>query len=206
MCAKPEHMTALYEFAKRASFRFSLPHSQYVWNASEWEKNGNQIKIEIFAYSDENKKTYADYIQYLLSKERNSIATFSERGLWVTHMRLSRRTKGLNLSRRNASDTDLLLFCLALGMDRDVYERLRLLRNKAFLDKNGSGTGPGFDQLSDDEKNLLLDFLSVVRERFAVAKSECRNSKEEIPRRMLENAALDMREKNYGTLARILGI
>ena len=85
--------------------------------------------------------------------------TVSENFYWNM---LGLKRKNKKFSQRFASDLELMLFTLSVGENRDTYEQLRKLRNKAYGTDTDSGKGDELEAL----KKHLLDFLNLGPDRY----------------------------------------
>ena len=184
----------VFKFVQTATFTLHLDNGQYQWRGPLFDDaQGVRIQLKIISDSilDKEQFSYEKLIQYLCTKNRNGIKDFSETVLWHTNMGLGHRN--LPLSERNAADTDLMLFCLALGLDKNVYQLLLQRRNEKF---NNTPLRPRKGVLTlqeSDEQNQLYSFLDTekITERLICAKNEVKKA-EEIPRKMLLHASIDM--------------
>ena len=81
--------------------------------------------------------------------------TVSENFYWNM---LGLKRKNKKFSQRFASDLELMLFTLSVGENRDTYEQLRKLRNKAYGTDTDSGKG---DELEALKKHAVHDKVTI---------------------------------------------
>ena len=185
----------VFDIVQRTTFTLNIHNGGcYQWNVQKKKEEHSQniiiFEITSKANLDLEQDSYEKLIQYLCTKERNRIADFDENDLWYNRMKAGPRQER-NLSMRNAANTDLMLFCLALGLDNDVYELLRKRRNKKF---NNQKPGKGSWALQgEEEQKKLQSFLNThtVTERLKCTFDDTKNPKD-VPHRMLINASLDL--------------
>lgn len=184
----------IFNTATKMSLTYISPdnHLKRIWQAPNYNKNdaeGFDVTLTIATFRDKEFKTYESYIQYLLKKERNSVGDFTSTALWKNAMeaRFSRDSKLETLA---ASDVHLILFCLALGMNSNVFNQLVMLRNIAF---NGEEIVTKQPPITEREKIYLLEELDHAEERLRCARNEeYIKNKKDIVRRVLVNVSIDL--------------
>ena len=133
---------------------------------------------------------------YLISGEGNAISAFkSTYSVWQNAVKIKRHPLIENHNGeeiiRNPHDIDLILFCLALGLNHKVYEHLKKLRDEHF---DGQPPNKPFTPpIGSEEISVLEDFLKGASERLtcAVFQAPSRAAKA-ISRQMIINASLDL--------------
>lgn len=193
---------ALRDNYKKCSFVLNLENGnrQCVWNGEKFSPTNpkcTQIGIKVVAYRDSEIVNYDEYIPYLMKKERNSICEFtSSTVFWNNVVGFSRGINGNDtyfMEKRPVDDKDLMLLCLALGFDHKVYDKLLTLRKDKFKQQVIHSTLP---QIGSLEISFLRNLLMDSHWRFLDAKSQVKTL-EEIPRRMLVNANVELLQKNW---------
>ena len=172
-----------FEQLQRSSICFTSPSNIcYTWSGSDYILGGEncfQIELLVKGHADRIYRTYEDYIKYLLLKERNSIHSFpSSCNLWDSATKLiNHRHEANYIENRPAKDKELL-FCLSLGLDKEVLARLNNLRKK---------NATPMSHIGENEIHALESYLEKINEYLTVAKNT-EQDLENIPRRMLLNA------------------
>lgn len=199
-----------FEIVSKSSFRLVLPHACYIWNApkySEEAKDCVQVTLSVTSFDDENKKSYKEFVLYLLTKERNFIYDFSQNSsvFWLNTVDLPRSGQTYKIEETFSPDKDLILLCLALGFNVKVLDRLIKLRDKAMENyykrngkhKNVRGFKAPFIEVKEEE--ILRGFLEHSGERLAKVRSTDIEDRQ-IPRRMLFNANLELLERGLNPI------
>lgn len=182
----------IFNIATKISITYVSPNTNLkrIWEAPKYNSiEGFKITISIDTVRDKEIANYAEYIKYLLTEERNTVGNFTSTALWrnATHSRFS---KDASLENFAANDIQLILFCLALGLDIEVFNRLVKLRNEAF---NGEETSIKQPALTENEKIILLEYLKQSEERLRCARNEAYvYNKNDIVRRVLVNVSVDL--------------
>ena len=181
-----EHLTeCVLKTLKKTSFVFIKPNKScqsLVYNFPEYQEGNHQcvqLKLQITNYRDYELKNYSDYMNYLLTLERNGIANFSSSLLfWQNHVGIKRK----NISLANCAEPNkvLLIFSLTLGMDNLVYERLIDLRGERTVNRD-------FPKIGREEEQYLYNMLKDAHWFFENARRQV-NNPIEIPQCILTNA------------------
>ncbi len=206
----PTKKNEFFEAVSKSSFRLVLPHACYIWNApkySEGAKDCVQIMLSVTSFDDENKKSYKEFVLYLLTKERNFIYDFSQNSsvFWLNTVDLPRSGQTYKIEENFSPDKDLILLCLALGFNVKVLKRLIKLRDKAMEDyykQNGKHKNVRdfkAPYIKAEEEKILRDLLEHSGERLAKVRSLDLDDKQ-IPRRMLFNANLELLERGLNPI------
>ena len=177
----------------------------HILYAPNYHDGNIQVIISLKKAEYKNCRTYEECLKYLISERGNVIYGFpSTEAVWRNAMN-ERKRPLLEESRtttkvkvRNPHDIELALFCLALGLNHDVYSWLKELRNAKF---NVAPKKPQNPPIGADELRMLEDFLQNASERLMCA-DECAKGRplSEIPkeraysksRNMVINAFLDL--------------
>lgn len=177
----------------------------HVWRGAKYsvnDKNCCQIKlkvIESFLY-----RNYGDCLKYLMTKAGNSIHDFgtSTRSFWNKFINLS-RSKGYNgLEDICTADVDLILFCMSLGLDDEIFKKLIDLRNKTY--PNEQPKQPRTPALVDGEANYLQDLLKLSKIRLAATRQKV-SEPQDIPRRMLLNVNIHLLKRGLKPIINLDG-
>ena len=149
-----------------------------------------RLELTIFEYEDYDKTTYSDYLNYLLTVERNDIATFSSTlKFWQDNIQLGRQHTPLEV--HPEPDKVLLLFSLALGGDHLVFSRLKKLRGRVTVNRD-------LPLIGEVEENVLYDMLKNIHWLSMDARQQVEKI-EYLPRRMLLNANINLLSRNIDT-------
>ena len=172
-----------FDQLQKTSVSFVSPSNLcHTWSGSDYisgEKDCFQIELLVKGHADRMYKTYEDYVKYLLSEERNSIYNFrSSNQLWDNAIKINRRHEADYIENRPAKDKELL-FCLSLGLDKEVLSRLNKLR------QNNPATP--MSHFGQDEIQALESYLEKINEHLTAVKNTEADPRK-IPRRMLLNA------------------
>ncbi len=197
-----------FEKLHEASFRFVSPttNMQYVWcgkNAFENEHKPFEIEFCARGFEDSAYDDFGDYMKYLMTKERNSIADFgrSTRGFWGNYIKLGRAHDPHSLEDKPLPEIDLILFCIALALDDNVLRKLILLRNKKHPGRPPINSP--LPRCNEDDKNFLKGLIRnakqnrLVAQREEIRAAERQGFSEEkalknVPRRLLLNANIEL--------------
>lgn len=179
--------------ARKISLTYISPGAVVLtWNAPDFDREDPQsfeVTLSLVTVRDKEMTTYADFIRYLLTEERNGIGNFSSTALWRNAMN-ARFRKDSPIEDFPANTIHLLLFCLALGMNTAVYSRLIALRKLQFGDMEESIKNP---PLGENELKALERYLDNADERLRCARNEAGiNNKNDIVRRVLVNVSIDL--------------
>lgn len=191
----------IFDVATRMSLTYISPYSSLrtTWEAPQYAPQKNEsldVTLTIDTVRDKEFTEYHKYIQYLLKKERNTVGDFSSAALWKNSLR-ARFSKDKSLETLAANEVHLIIFCLSLGFDTEVFDRLINLRNKAF---QGQEIAIKIPPITTREKSVLLQFLENSAERLRCARNEAGvKNKNHIVRRVLVNVSLDLMTK-FGLL------
>ena len=184
----------------KLAFRFVSPTGiRCIWRGSKYSsKDSTCHVIDMFVDRDSFYSSYDDYIAFLLTKERNTIADFeSLRDFWEAVVKLGRSNDPHRMEDARIADIDLMLLCLALGFDEKVYDKLIDLRDKKHANRNL--VNPRTPVLGIDEPNYIKSLLNQSRNRLATARSAVTNL-EDIPRRMLLDANIALMAKGFESI------
>ena len=127
----------VYEKFYSTSFVYNVSKRQsYVYNGINYVFGNSgcvRLELNIVIRDDENnQKTFGNYINYLLLKERNRIIDFkSSTAFWNNSVKLEREHEPYLMEQRPVANKDLLLFSLALALSKSVYEKLIKLRDES---------------------------------------------------------------------------
>lgn len=188
----------IFDIATRMSLTYVSPYSSLktTWVAPQYAPQKNEsfnVILKIYTVRDKEFTEYHKYIQYLLKEERNTVGDFSSSALWKNAMN-ARFSKDKTLETLAANEIHLMLFCLSLGFDTSVFERLIKLRDIAF---NGDEIAIKNPPITTREKNVLFQFLKNSAERLRCARNEAGiRNKNHIVRRVLVNVSLDLMKDN----------
>lgn len=191
----------IFDVATRMSLTYISPYSSLrtTWEAPQYAPQKNEsldVTLTIDTVRDKEFTEYHKYIQYLLKEERNTVGDFSSAALWKNSLR-ARFSKDKSLETLAANEVHLIIFCLSLGFDTEVFDRLINLRNKAF---QGQEIAIKIPPITTREKSVLLQFLENSAERLRCARNEAGvKNKNHIVRRVLVNVSLDLMTK-FGLL------
>ena len=184
-CYELDQLTeTVLETLEKTSFVFTNPNNpseQFVHNQSN---EFVQLELRVVPYEEDFALniTYSEYLQYLLTFERNGIMEFkSSLNFWQNHVGLGRQH--VNLEDCAEPDKVLLIFSLALGMDNLVYDRLHYLRGRNFPNQIVRRALP---QIGKAEENFLYELLKDAPALCDEARRQVEAVK--IPRHILLNA------------------
>ena len=187
----------IFNVATRMSLTYISPYSSLrtTWIAPKYAPQKNEsfdVELKIDTVRDKEFTEYHEYIQYLLTEKRNTVGNFSSAALWKNSIR-ARFSKDKSLETLAANEVHLIIFCLSLGFDTEVFDRLINLRNKAFRNQEIAIKIP---PITTREKSVLLQFLKNSTERLRCARNEAGvKNKNHIVRRVLVNVSLDLMTK-----------
>ena len=173
----------LLETLEKTSFVFiDDPRHPHVYNFPKYQE-GNfqcvQVKLQVVNYNDYEINTYSEYMQYLLTKERNGMDNFGKSlSFWKNHVGISRRN--VDLADCAEPNKTLLIFSLALGMDDLVYDKLIDLRRGPIVERR-------LPNITLRDEKRLYEMLKDAHWFFEDARRQV-NNPTEIPHRILENA------------------
>lgn len=208
---------SLFPIVKHSSFTYVLeddPDSLFGRETLDSHVEGPVIadfKIRVQHFLDDkfDGKTkgfaYPDYVLYLLKKERNGIDDFdgSLKAFWKETVGTSRAQTIINL---RPSDIDLARFCLSLGMDQRVYQRLQKLRDSypPFVEaEKNAAKKKGMGVLTKKKSRMLGVFLSQASARLLEARTLCQGDTRRIPRQMLVNASIQLLSEDVSGLVKV---
>ena len=187
----------IFHVASRMSLTYISPNTgtKYTWTAPEYSYKSPgcfDVTIRIDTVRDKEINDYSEYIRYLLTKERNTIGDFTSTALWRNAMHF-RFSKDQPLESFPANNIQLILFCLSIGMDDCVFNRLISLRNKIYDNEALMKQPP----LTEREKIVLLGYLKDSQERLRCARNEeFVSNKNDIVRRVIVNITMDLIKAN----------
>lgn len=187
------------------SFRFISPYgAEYIWRGSKYSPVNNKChRFEIEADFD-----YGSYLRFLLTKYGNPLHYDfgdSTRSFWdnIVKLRLRRSNSPHRLEDGPTAEIDLIIFCLALGLEEKTLNRLIFLRDKAYTDRRPTRpTTPHFanPQQEQQVKNRLREFLrGDANQRLARARAN-QPLIHVIPHQMLLDVNNDLAQSNLPTL------
>ena len=189
------------------------------WNAVS-DASGYEIykKDENGKYSLVNNKChrfeieadfdYGSYLRFLLTKYGNPLHYDfgdSTRSFWnnIVKLRLRRSNSPHRLEDGPTAEIDLIIFCLALGLEEKTLNRLIFLRDKAYTDRRPTRpTTPHFanPQQEQQVKNRLRELLrGDANQRLARARAN-QPLIHVIPHQMLLDVNNDLAQSNLPTL------
>lgn len=184
-------MKNFFQNLHRLSFRFVSPLSglEYVWKGSAYSPNDRSRQIEIKArYTD-----YGAYLRFLLTKKGNHIENFADatRTFWRNFIKLGRAREPYRLEDTRTADMDLILICLSLALNEEVFNTLVDLRDKTY---------PGINPVNprtpvifgEHQLEKLKRLLRISTVRLAEAKQQLNGNLENLPRRLLRDANITM--------------
>ena len=206
----------IFEEVRRMSFVFGETVYEKDENGKEHMKFTPQIILRAPAYKEGNvqarisirKSRYKEYtnykecLLYLISGEGNAIFAFkSTYSMWQNAVKINRHPLIENNNGeeiiRNPHDIDLILFCLALGLNHKVYEHLKKLRDEYF--DGQTPNKPSAPPIGDEEISVLEDFLKDASERltraaFQIPKgiANAKSRQKAKSRQMIIDASLDL--------------
>ena len=174
----------LLETLEKTSFVFIEPNDPrhpHVYNFPKYQEGFQCVRLElqVVNYNDYEINTYSEYMQYLLTKERNGMDDFGRSlSFWRNHVGISRGN--VDLAYCAEPNKTLLIFSLALGMDNLVYDKLIDLRRGPIVDRI-------FPRITGKDEERLYEMLKDAYWLFEDARRQV-NKPTEIPHRILENA------------------
>ena len=185
-----ELVNDIYKILMKTSFAVNNEqdpiHREYAYSGRQYFEGDPEclkVTLNIIDYEDYLQNTFADYIRYLLTENRNKICSFKSSDVfWNKVVRISRRNGNLELYPQ--PDKVLLLFCIALGLSSSVFERLKILREQDFGNKQ---VNVRILQIYETEKKVLFDMLKDNYRLLQKIKCRTKNV-EDIPRKMLIEA------------------
>lgn len=151
---------------KKSMFRHILYAPNY--------QNGNiQVIISLKKAEYKNYDTYEECLQYLISCSGNAISRTvnygfkSTEAVWRNAINEKKHPLLHHVVARNAHNIELVLFCLALGLNYNVYDTLKKLRDKKF--KPTLPQKPQNPPIGSEELEMLENFLKNASERLMCA-------------------------------------
>lgn len=161
---------------------------KYDWNKKDIPRN-----------PDDRYDNFDEYLSFLFTKERNGLNDFTFNSLWNKALGL-RRDKTFFTIR--PSQTEVYILCFALGLDYDVYRKLRQMLEKEFEEASEEERGQRFRAsfknkgFTTDTKRdeLLQGYLEVISIRLNCAISEAQNNVDLIPSKMVEKVDANLNE------------
>lgn len=180
------------------TFRKSAPqHSssviEFPWYSAD-DPECVRLELTVSDHEDYDKKTYSEYLKYLRKVERNGISEFSSTLIfWQNNIQLPR--KNVNLEDNPEPDKVLLLFCLALGFDHLVFNRLIELRA-------GIPVNRDWPLIDKGEEAILYDMLKDIHWLSMEARRQVKNI-EELPRRIILNANIKFLSESHSPITEL---
>ena len=169
---------------------------RYSWSALGETSLTVTIRVTDFQddlYDGQEGYRYPDYVAYLCSEKRNGLVQVdSLKPFWNETVGKSRANTILLLY---PSDLDLERFCLMLGLDEKVFERLCRLRDLYFPPEKHLSSNRVPTKDTRRKQKMLHLFMQQVYHRVQEARFLCRGKPEEIPRQMLVSASVQLIQK-----------
>lgn len=237
----------IYNIAASSSFRLidSTGQYEYSWKAPKYKEGKGAIislRIEVLQElperelpnnlkdkigTDEYKSWYKSYYSDCMETLLANKGINKSGSPWIELLSV---TRNIGLQERVLSETQLKVVCLALGLRKEIYEKLKEIMEEAGMRtkrinhwKNVLGENKELDkQIIDASEEKLCDFLESAKARAKCVEDEVEKEiqeleknntnekndknkekekndiikeiKQTIPRRILVNAAIDMRQ------------
>ena len=158
------------------------------------------ITFRLCHFEDGIINDYDEYVKYLLTKNRNGILEVTSlSSFWKSAMGVSRAK---TILKARPSDLDLHRFCVALGFDRHVYQKLNELRDVKFKDTEFDNKY-GIWGDNSKKRNKMIDlFLSQIDHHLIKVRGIAR-SQEEIPRLMMVDASIQLMQEGVAGLVKV---
>ena len=155
---------------------------KHILYAPNYQDGNIQVIISLKKAEYKNYETFEECLQYLISCNGNAISRtvnysfISTEVVWRNAMNeyrypLLHEDRAIaHVKARNAHDIELVLFCLALGLNYDAYNTVKKLRYERF--KNTPRPTPKKPQnppIGSEELEMLENFLKNASERLMCA-------------------------------------
>ena len=159
-------------------------NTEYVWSEGKF----------IAEDPDDRYDTFDDYVKFLFTKDRNGLMEiYSFNYLW-SRLGLDRDSTFFSM---RPTQTEVYIFCFALGLDYDVYRKLRRLLEKEWSESSEAERKKKFRKtfngFTDTERDVVLrGYMEVIGARLKCAKDDVNGREDFIPGRMIDNVNADL--------------
>lgn len=143
---------------------------------------------------DDRYDNFDDYVKFLFTKDRNGLMEIRSFNYLWSRLGLNRDRKFFSM---RPTQTEVYIFCFALGLDYDVYCKLRHLLEKEWAESSEAERKKKFRRtfkgFTDTERDVVLrEYLEAIWVRLECAKKDVNGREDFIPGRMLDNVDADL--------------
>lgn len=143
---------------------------------------------------DARYDNFDDYVKFLFTKDRNGLMEIHSFNYLWSRLGLDRDSTFFSM---RPTQTEVYIFCFALGLDYDVYCKLRRLLEKEWAESSEAERKKKFRKtfkgFTDTERDVVLrGYMEVMGARLKCAKDDVNGREDFIPGQMLDNVDADL--------------